>query len=825
MYKKNLFKKSLAVGIIVLFIGAGAATGINGKINRNDIDEKTLSTLSNQNVCSLNFHIFDKTEEKQNNVNLPIDVANKIYETLEELKYLIAHEPRSDETQNLKIEFVDLLDSYGLIPASLSKNYVLSLLNPSWLKNKQKTPKTRTILSKNYISPVVEKIVNLQQYFKNSFGKTVLNIFDKNTFISPLGKTTATASFCSISSVGEGTTLPIFLLPRPRAIAAWTALGALTSVGELLAPKGFIAEGAQSGSMLGFTGLGLTFSFPSEIFYGFVGYALYTKVSADNIEFYPPNREPVISDENPSNGAEDIPLSLSKLSFRISDADGDLMDYTVTTEPNIGSGSGSNKKNGVYTVPISGLESITKYTWYVVVNDEQSTVENTFSFKTEFVSPVVSDPLPEDGDTWIPIDISELSFKLKDFQGDLMDYTVETSPNIGSSSGYDVGDGTYTCDVNGLNYQTEYTWYVNVTDGTYWTREIFNFFTELKLVFNPYDEGWQYRKMITIDHTEVAGDLINFPVLISVVDPDLRDKAQDDGDDILFMDGSGVAKRLYHEIELFDGSSGELVAWVKIPSLSSSVDTIFYMYYSNPDCINQECPKFVWDSNYVMVQHMKDSLNNSQIQDSTYYDNDGVKKGIDEPLEKESKIGKGQYFDGNDYIDISYSKWYPELGGMNALTLEAWVKPDSTSGHYHEVISAYRPTNMYYFSFGGWDHDQWVIKICSSSSCTSSYFGPENPATGIWYYVVCSWDGNNVSYFLDGNYEVGQYWNDGSINSGNQLIRIGAENSDYGEYLIGEISELRISNKGRNSSWIKTSYENQNSSSSFLSIGPEESSP
>jgi MSHA biogenesis protein MshQ len=291
------------------------------------------------------------------------------------------------------------------------------------------------------------------------------------------------------------------------------------------------------------------------------------------------------------------------------------------------------------------------------------------------------------------------------------------------------------------------------------------------------------------------------------------------------MDGSGVANRFYHEIELFDGSSGELVAWVKIPSLSSSVDTILYMYYGNLDCINQGCPKFVWDSNYVMVQHMKDSLDNSQIQDSTYYDNNGVKKGVNEPLEKESKIGKGQYFDGNDYIDISYSKWYPELGGMNALTLEAWVKPDSTSGYYHEVISAYRPTNMYYLSFGGWDHDQWVIKICSSSSCTSSYFGPEYPATGIWYYVVCSWDGINVSYFLDGNYEVGQYWNDGSINSGNQLIRIGAENSDYGEYLIGEISELRISNTSRNSLWIKTSYENQNSPSSFLSIGPEESGP
>ena len=64
-----------------------------------------------------------------------------------------------------------------------------------------------------------------------------------------------------------------------------------------------------------------------------------------------------------------------------------------------------------------------------------------------------------------------------------------------------------------------------------------------------------YRKQITIHHENVAGDLINFPVLIDYIDPDLRDKAQDDGDDILFMDGDGVAKKLHHEIEKYEKNS------------------------------------------------------------------------------------------------------------------------------------------------------------------------------------------------------------------------------------------------------------------------------
>ena len=287
--QNKIFCKSLVIGIIILFIGAGVATGISGKINRNDIDEKNLNILSNQNECLLHFCIFDKTGEKQKNINLPVEVVKNINDKLEELGYMIIYEPRSDETQNLKIEFVDLLDNYGLIPAGSSKDYVLSLLNQPWFKNKLKTPEAKTSLSKNYISPIIEKILYLQQIFKSSFGKTVPNIFDKNTIKSPSSRTNATVSFCKISSAGSGTTFPPFLVPRPRAIALWSAFDAQTMIAELLTAKFLVAQGAQTGSMLGFIGIGISYSFPGEIFYGFVGYALNLKVSADYIQFLPLN--------------------------------------------------------------------------------------------------------------------------------------------------------------------------------------------------------------------------------------------------------------------------------------------------------------------------------------------------------------------------------------------------------------------------------------------------------------------------------------------------------------------------------------------------------
>ena len=129
-----LVRKSLVVGIIVLFVGAGVVPGISGKINDLNVDERILNVSSpSTNSSSLTFHTFDKTEEKQCNAVLSTDNADDLYDMFEELKYMIVYEPKSNETQALKIEFVEMLDAYGLIPDDLSKSDVIALLNPSWL--------------------------------------------------------------------------------------------------------------------------------------------------------------------------------------------------------------------------------------------------------------------------------------------------------------------------------------------------------------------------------------------------------------------------------------------------------------------------------------------------------------------------------------------------------------------------------------------------------------------------------------------------------------------------------------------------------------------
>ena len=122
-----------------------------------------------------------------------------------------------------------------------------------------------------------------------------------------------------------------------------------------------------------------------------------------------------------------------------------------------------------------------------------------------------------------------------------------------------------------------------------------------------YDTNWQFRQKITVLPTLADTNLSDFPYMVTITDPvnPLFASALANGDDILFADSDGTSK-LDHEIEKFEisGGSEELVAWVRLPSLSASANTDIYMYYGNSGASNQENATGVWDSSYEAVYHI-----------------------------------------------------------------------------------------------------------------------------------------------------------------------------------------------------------------------------
>ncbi|EMR75567.1 protein of unknown function (DUF2341) [Thermoplasmatales archaeon SCGC AB-540-F20] len=789
MKRNYLLKKSGVVGIIIIFICASFVSSIGGyseDTSQVDIDIEDVCELKEDVLVTCS--TFGFPGEPSQEITMSLNEAEFLYDKIKELQIEVARDPLSDKTQQLQHEIIILADEHNLLPASLSVETLKSRLTPT-------------------LRPQHHKLT------------------------LPRLQNRASEMFCNYVSTGSGTSLPIIILPRlipilltpiPRLFVRWSTMDGVTSCGGLRSGTGFIAYGAQNGIALGFWGIGFSIFLPPVMAYGLFGYALFASVNAEEIELWPPNYPPEITVVSPLNGAENVPISTSELSFHISDFNEDLMSYSVTTTPDIGSGSGNNKPDGTYSVPISGLEGSEEYTWQVEVSDGVNNVATAFTFTTEPVAPIVSNPSPDDGAYLVPVDTMNLYFNIHDPQGDLMDYTVETIPNIGSGSSFDVSGGTYSISISGLDYLTDYNWYVNVTDGANWKHKIFSFQTEPIMVFNPFDEGWLYRKTITINHTNVAGDLENFPILISTMDTDLRDKAQPDGDDILFMNGPNVATRLYHEIEFYDDANGELIAWVNVADLDSNQDTELYLYYGNPGCTSQQLQFAAWDSDFLTVLHMKDDPDPSHVRDSTAYQNDGTKKGGNEPLQTTGVIGNGQYFDGvDDYIDTK------DFDINDDFTMSLWIdltsiqkpkqffigKHKSEKGDENIVLFGINSEDNYYCRIRNEFHmqdtvetgQQYLVAVGKKMSSSETQITYYKDGLMLWQQSISEVVGNA----LGRPWTIGQDWD-------------GNERTDF---VHGTMDEIRISNAIRDGNWISTEYTNQNEPNSFYTIGPEETGP
>ena len=87
--------------------------------------------------------------------------------------------------------------------------------------------------------------------------------------------------------------------------------------------------------------------------------------------------------------------------------------------------------------------------------------------------------------------------------------------------------------------------------------------------FDWWDCNWSYCKKIVINHTKVLASQVEFPFLFDeVTDGDLKDHAQSDGDDIVFIDRYN-ATQYKHELEEYDSSTGEISAWINLPNIYS----------------------------------------------------------------------------------------------------------------------------------------------------------------------------------------------------------------------------------------------------------------
>ena len=333
-----------------------------------------------------------------------------------------------------------------------------------------------------------------------------------------------------------------------------------------------------------------------------------------------------------------------------------------------------------------------------------------------------------------------------------------------------------------------------------------------------------YHKEITIESDYVDTSLANFPILVHDNTGDLSDILAN-GSDIAFFNETKETQ-FNHEIELYNSGTGELWAWVNVTSISSSVDTVLYMYYDDSDGgypVGHN-PTDTWDSDFGTVQHMNSST--ASIYDSTTNNNIGAKKGASEPAESTSgKMGSCQLFDAVDDV-VTFGDAASIDMDTHDGTIEAWFKTSNEgesfiwmtqdgSGLHKVSLEKSSGGTLYGFIKGDVDKNDYH-KACSPPLCNDS----------VWRYVAMTIDNANTDLrlFLNGtelSYCVNTTTWDGTT-LGNSLSKYIGNYATASLPFDGSIDEFRFSSIERSDDWINTTFDSQNETTGFLTLGAQQ---
>ena len=334
--------------------------------------------------------------------------------------------------------------------------------------------------------------------------------------------------------------------------------------------------------------------------------------------------------------------------------------------------------------------------------------------------------------------------------------------------------------------------------------------------------AWLYKMKLTFSGNVSATNLDDFPILVHLTNANFNfAHAKVNGEDIRFMDSDlcpSDGTPLKHEIEHWDQAGQEAWVWVKVPRIDGgSVVDFIYLYYGNNAAADGQDSTNVWDSNYVMVQHMYDKPDTSHVSDSTINANNGAKKGANEPIESVGKMWKGQDFDNtDDYINCGSDATLQIGGEGKSFTLETWTKRGS-SGAHDWALSQGTTSNSKGLQFGYNDNDHFMIGFFANDyQCPNA-----TSDVGEWHHWVAAYNGstNSRRVYRDGNDVGGDVAPNDYSGSGDMII--GRNNWATYRYFDGIIDECRISNIVRSADWIKATYLTM--TDALITYGAEES--
>jgi hypothetical protein len=166
--------------------------------------------------------------------------------------------------------------------------------------------------------------------------------------------------------------------------------------------------------------------------------------------------------------------------------------------------------------------------------------------------------------------------------------------------------------------------------------------------------------------------------------------------------------------------------------------------------------------------------------------NTGALQNMNDSNWVSGKSGDALDFNGSDeYVLCTHSS---SLNILTAISISAWIKLDSVSGWQSicAKVGTNDATSAIYLSAE--DTKLWFILYHDGGYSNITSTG--GLSAGVWHHVVARYDGSDMELFLD-TVSIGSTTASFVINPIGDDMWIGA-NSRWGEYLSGQVDELRV---------------------------------
>lgn len=330
------------------------------------------------------------------------------------------------------------------------------------------------------------------------------------------------------------------------------------------------------------------------------------------------------------------------------------------------------------------------------------------------------------------------------------------------------------------------------------------------------------RRKFTISPAgKVTDDLTNFPVALvldssaGLSSADVSDIFTDIGSSYqkLSVTSSDGTTELEVDVDLWDNAATSAVLHFLAPSISSSVDTDFYLYWDSSQNDNTKVAQYnanVWSS-FALVCHFSEDPSAGTLHNSASASNGTVGGTMASGQLVDGLIGKGWNFDGSsDYVDFG------DLFYTDVLTYEVVFNQDQTSDQnmmLHQRnnaggVSGGNVRGAQFFAQTKMQSDFFDAAGATILTQTSN----TTLSAGTHYYGALYTGGASTTA------DTGLWLNDASdltpnnrnstvISDTSQPLQLASRVGNVdARYFDGVISELRLSLSRRSDAWMEATY-------------------